>query len=204
MSAEQEAVEAGGEAPPEVIRTARLLLRRPRLDDAAAIFRNWASVSVATRYLSWPTHQSVAETESHVADTVEWWERGSHVWLITLPPSDEPIGSIGVRVRETEADIGYVLSPDHWGQEIMPEAGRAVLAELFARPEIASVWAHLDAENQPSERTVQKLGMTLVERFIGPVAHPNVSPDPRPCLKYAISREQWQQASPSRAPSATD
>jgi RimJ/RimL family protein N-acetyltransferase len=191
-------------APPEVIRTARLLLRRPRLDDAPAIFRNWASVPVATRYLSWPTHQSVAETESHVTATVEWWERGSHVWLITMPPSDEPIGSIGIRVRETDADIGYVLSPAHWGQEIMPEAGRAVLAVLFARPAITSVWAHLDAENQSSERTVQKLGMTLVERFTSPVAHPNVSAEPRPCLKYAISREAWQHSSPSRVPSITD
>lgn len=189
---------------PETIRTARLLLRRPRLDDAPAIFRNWASVQVATQYLSWPTHQSVAETETHVTTTVEWWERGSHVWLITMPPADEPIGSIGARVRETEADLGYVLSPDHWGQEIVPEAARAVIAELFAQPTITSVWAHLDAENQRSERTVQKLGMTMVERFIGPVVHPNVSDAPRPCLKYAISRDKWQKMLPSHAPSATD
>lgn len=191
-------------APPETIRTTRLLLRRPRLDDAPAIFRNWASVPVATQFLSWPTHQTVAETETHVSATVDWWERGSHVWLITMPPSDEPIGSIGIRVRETEADLGYVLSPDHWGQGIVPEAARAIITELFARPTITSVWAHLDAENVKSERTVQKLGMTLVEHFIGPVAHPNVSAEPRPCLKYAISRDQWQQASPSRVPSATD
>jgi ribosomal-protein-alanine N-acetyltransferase len=189
---------------PETIRTARLLLRRPRLDDAPAIFRNWASVPVATRYLSWPTHQSVAETETHVATTVEWWERGSHVWLITMPPSDEPIGSIGARVREGDADLGYVLSPDHWGQGIVPEAGRAIIAELFAQPAISSVWAHLDAENQSSERTVQKLGMTLVERFTGPVVHPNVSDEPRPCLKYAVSRAEWEAWLPSHPPSAID
>jgi len=189
---------------PETIRTPRLVLRRPRLDDAPAIFRNWASVPVATQYLSWPTHQSVAETETHVMTTVEWWERGSHVWLITMPPSDEPIGSIGIRVRDTEADLGYVLSPDHWGQGIVPEAGRAVIAELFARPTITVVWAHLDAENVRSERTVQKLGMTLAERFIGPVVHPNVSDEPRPCLKYAVSRAEWQEWLPSNPPSAID
>lgn len=188
----------------ETIRTPRLLLRRPRLDDAPAIFRNWASVPVATQYLSWPTHQSVAETETHVMTTVEWWERGSHVWLITFPPSDEPIGSIGIRVRETEADLGYVLSPDHWGQEIVPEAGRAVIAAIFAQPAITAVWAHLDAENTRSERTVQKLGMTLVERFTGPVVHPNVSDEPRPCLKYAISRAEWEASQPSHLASAFD
>ncbi len=191
-------------ALPERIRTARLVLRRPRLDDAPAIYRNWASVPVATQYLAWPTHQSIAETETHVTTTVEWWERGSHVWLITVPPSDEPIGSIGARLGETEADLGYVLSPDHWGQGIVPEAGRAVIAELFAQPTITSVWAHLDAENKRSERTVQKLGMTLVDRFVGPVVHPNVSDVPRPCLKYAITRAEWEEWLPSHPPSAID
>ena len=191
-------------ALPETIRTARLVLRRPRLDDAPAIFRNWASVPVATQYLSWPTHQSVAETETHVMTTVAWWERGSHVWLITVPPGDEPIGSIGIRVRETEADLGYVLSPDHWGQGIVPEAARAVIAEVFARPTVTSVWAHLDAENVRSERTVQKLGMTLLERFIGPVVHPNASDAPRPCLKYAVSRSEWLEWLPSHPPSTLD
>ncbi len=189
---------------PGTLRTPRLLLRRPRRDDAPAIFRNWASVPVATLYLSWRTHQSVSETETHVQTTVEWWERGSHVWLITLPPSDEPVGSIGVRVHDSDADLGYVLSPDHWGQGIVPEAGRAVMAELFARPGIASVWAHLDAANVQSERTVQKLGMTLVDRFIGPVVHPNVSDAPRPCLKYAVSRSEWLEWLPSHPPSAID
>ena len=191
-------------ALPETIRTARLVLRRPRLDDAPAIFRNWASVPVATQYLSWPTHQSVAETETHVMTTVAWWERGSHVWLITVPPGDEPIGSIGIRVRETEADLGYVLSPDHWGQGIVPEAARAVIAEVFARPTVTSVWAHLDAENVRSERTLQKLGMTLLERFIGPVVHPNASDAPRPCLKYAVSRSEWLEWLPSHPPSTLD
>jgi RimJ/RimL family protein N-acetyltransferase len=188
-------------SPPERFRTERLLLRRPVLDDAPAIFRNWASVPEATRYLSWRTHQSVAETELHVSNTVEWWERGSYVWVITVPPSDEPIGSIGIRVRATDADLGYVLAPDYWGKEFMPEAGRAIVDWLFAQPGIETVWAHLDAENRKSERLLEKLGMEFVERFIGPVLHPNVSEEPRECLKYAVRRETWRA---SRPPSITD
>lgn len=41
MSEEREAREEWGVLP-EVIHTARLLLRPPRLEDAPAIFRNWA------------------------------------------------------------------------------------------------------------------------------------------------------------------
>jgi len=191
-------------APPETIRTERLLLRRPGIDDAPAIFRNWASNPDATRYLSWRTHQSVAETELHVQNTVQWWERGSHVWVITLPPINEPVGSIGIRVRPTEADLGYVLSPDHWGREIMPEAGRAVVGWLFEQPTMQVVWAHLDAENRKSERLLQKLGMTFVERFTGTVLHPNVSEEPRECLKYAVTRPVWAELRHSHPPSATD
>lgn len=190
--------------PPESLVTARTVLRRPRVDDAPAIFRNWASVPQATRFLSWRTHETVAETEGHVANTVEWWTRGSHVWVVTLPPADEPIGSIGVRVRETDADLGYVLSPEYWGAGIMPEAAGAVVEWLFTLPGMAVVWAHLDAENRKSERLLEKLGMRLVERFIGPVIHPNVSAMPRECLKYAVTRDTWLQRDPSPRRSRPD
>ena len=40
---------------PEILETSRLILRRPHVSDAAAIFERYASDSEVTRYLSWPT-----------------------------------------------------------------------------------------------------------------------------------------------------
>ena len=40
------------------IETKRLLLRRFSVDDADAMFRNWASDPEVTKYLTWPAHSS--------------------------------------------------------------------------------------------------------------------------------------------------
>ena len=46
----------------ENIRTQRLLLRRPRLTDAQALFDAFCQFPHVTRYMSWRAHQSTEET----------------------------------------------------------------------------------------------------------------------------------------------
>ena len=38
--------------------TPRLILRRFTMEDAPAMYRNWASDPEVTKYLTWPTHSS--------------------------------------------------------------------------------------------------------------------------------------------------
>ena len=42
----------------ERIETPRLILRPFVLEDAPAMYRNWANDPEVTRFLTWPTHQS--------------------------------------------------------------------------------------------------------------------------------------------------
>jgi len=39
-----------------MLETEQLILRRFMIDDAEAMFRNWASDSEVTKYLTWSTH----------------------------------------------------------------------------------------------------------------------------------------------------
>ena len=41
------------------VETERLILRRFTMDDADAMFRNWANDPEVTKYLTWPAHPSV-------------------------------------------------------------------------------------------------------------------------------------------------
>ena len=41
------------------VETERLILRRFTMDDADAMFRNWANDPEVTKYLTWPAHTSV-------------------------------------------------------------------------------------------------------------------------------------------------
>ena len=85
-----------------VIETARLLLRRFSMEDAQAMYANWASDSEVTRYLTWPTHPSAEVSAMVLADWVKAYEQEDcYQWAIVLKSLDEPIGSIAV-VRQDE------------------------------------------------------------------------------------------------------
>lgn len=59
-------------APP-TLRTARLLLRRPVLDDAPTIMQRFAADPEVTRYLSWPLHRSVEDSRAFVHWSDQTW-----------------------------------------------------------------------------------------------------------------------------------
>jgi RimJ/RimL family protein N-acetyltransferase len=77
---------------PSSLATARLVLRRPTLEDAPSIFA-FASAPEVTRYVTWPTHAAIENT-ARVLDlaTREWNESGVGVYFITLevPSSVRP------------------------------------------------------------------------------------------------------------------
>ena len=53
----------------QTIETERLVLRRFTLDDADAMYRNWASDSEVTKFLTWPAHGS----QEHSREILQSW-----------------------------------------------------------------------------------------------------------------------------------
>ena len=49
------------------LETQRLILRKFVSEDADAMYKNWASDSEVTKYLTWPTHSSV-DVSKYVTD----------------------------------------------------------------------------------------------------------------------------------------
>lgn len=146
------------------LETDRLILRRFTVEDAEAMYRNWASDPEVTRFLTWPCHASAKDTAALLEKWVAQYEDGGYFqWAIQRKGSDEGvIGSIAaVKLDETvnSAEIGYCLSRAFWGQGIMPEALRAVMAFLFDEAEINRIAAYHDANNPKSGRVMQKAGM---------------------------------------------
>ena len=48
----------------QVLETRRLILRPFAMEDARAMYDNWASDPEVTKYLQWPAHSSSAVTEA--------------------------------------------------------------------------------------------------------------------------------------------
>ncbi len=147
------------------LETERLVLRRYTVDDAPAMFKNWASDPEVTRYLTWPTHASADVTRAVLEDWVTRCDQpDNYHWGLELKQTGELIGDIAVvHIREDvrEAELGWCMGRAWWGRGYMPEAARAVLRYLFEEAGFNRVLARHDVENPKSGRVMQKLGMTF-------------------------------------------
>lgn len=175
-----------------MIETARLILRPFTPEDAEDMYINWASDPEVTRFLTWPVHAGVEVTRTLLEDWSARYEDGAYFnWAMQWKADGRVIGSIsGVRVHEStgEAEIGYCLSRAYWGQGIMPEALRAVVAYLFETAEMNRVCACHDVRNPNSGRVMKKAGMTFEGIFRQAGRNNQGIAD---MAWYAILREDW-------------
>ena len=145
------------------IETERLVLREARLDDAQAMFDNWASDPEVTKYLTWPTHGSVDVTKLIAESWVKGYEQENfYLWMIELKEIGQPIGSISVvnmDDRVEKAEIGYCMGRNWWHKGIMTEALRAVMDFLFDDVGVNRIEARHDPRNPHSGGVMRKCGM---------------------------------------------
>ena len=172
---------------PETLQTERLLLRKPRMEDAPAIFEIYAQDSEVMRYLVWKPHKNIQETEQFLLACGQLWRTGKDfAYAITLKDDGRLIGMFGIHPMIFKIEVGYVLARPYWSKGYMTEVLRAMIEWAFAQPDIFRVQAICDVENIASARVMEKAGMTregLLRRYI---LHPNISNEPRDAYLYAI------------------
>src|SRR5689334_11749957 len=112
-----------GGADISTIATARLLLRRFRADDAAALHAIFADRD-AMRFWSTPPHATLAESADFVRRTMAAQEAGTADEFVVLRDG-AIVGKAGLwRTNE----LGFIFAPGVWGQGIASEALRALMA----------------------------------------------------------------------------
>jgi len=173
------------------LETERLILRRFTVDDAEAMYRNWASDPLVSEYMTWYPHESVAFTQDLLSGWVMDYEKENHYfWCIVLKENGEPIGSIsvvGMNEQAVSAEIGYGMSRAHWGKGIMPEALCAVLRFLFAETGFYRLHAKHDVRNPKSGRVMEKCGLQYEGTLRGAYHYKNQFAD---CKQYAILQHE--------------
>lgn len=153
------------------IQTGRLLLRPFTIDDAPAMYRNWASDEAVTKYLMWPAHHDVSVSRSLLTEwTANYQNPSYYQWAIVFRPhSDEPIGSIGV-INEIDdtlktAHIGYCIGRQWWHMGITSEALRGVIDYLFDEVGLHRIESRHDPRNPHSGAVMRKCGMRYEGTF---------------------------------------
>lgn len=146
----------------QIIRTERLILRKFTLEDAPAMFENWAKDERVTRYLTWTPHQSPEITKQ----LLELWcsdyeDLSTYNWVMEY--EGIPIGNISV-VRFSDkhefAELGYCMGHAYWNKGFMPEATRAVIDFLFAEVGVNRICLSHAVKNPASGRVAQKCGLS--------------------------------------------
>lgn len=146
------------------LETDRLILRRFVNEDAAAMYKNWASDSEVTKYLMWQPHSSQEVSQNITDDWIKQYsdEKYYH-WAIVLKDNgNEPIGGISVVQMNEETSmthIGYCIGKAWWHQGIMSEALKAVMDFLFDVVDVNRIESRHDPRNPNSGRVMKKCGM---------------------------------------------
>lgn len=146
------------------IETERLILRRFCMEDAHAMFDNWASDDEVTKFMTWPSHDSVEITQMVLNDWLAGYDRDDfYLWAITVKAEGiAPIGSISVvhqYERVAKAEIGYCIGKKWWHRGIMTEALGAVMDYLFDEVGMNRIQACHDPRNPNSGKVMMKCGM---------------------------------------------
>lgn len=172
---------------PATFETDRLIARLPRLSDVQPLFAAYMQDARVTRYLIWTPHESMAETQQFIADSMAAAEAGTRYPYVLARKErpEEPIGMLDARPGGHKVSLGYVLAQREWGQGLMPEAVSAFTDWALAQPTIFRVAAFCDIENLGSQRTLEKAGFLREGRLERYSVHPNLGPEPRPCYMYA-------------------
>jgi [ribosomal protein S5]-alanine N-acetyltransferase len=173
--------------PPKTLKTDRLQLRKVKLADVEAIFRQYAQDPEVTKYVSWRAHKDIEETRQYVRMCLLAWDVGKAFhWVIERLEDNQVIGMMIVRVNGEKWELGYVLARAYWGRGYMTEAVKGIIGCALRQKHIYRVWAVSDVDNIGSARVMEKAGMQregILRRWS---VHPNISPEPRDSYCYAI------------------
>ena len=164
--------------------SARLVMRRQRINDAEALFEAYSD-PVLMRYWSSAPHATVADSRAYLDRTDSDW-RG---WTIERKEDGAVLGTLAaVEIRQGVSEIGYLLIRRFWGQGYAREAVSRLLDRLFHEEGLRRAVADVDPDNVASNALLKDLGFTLEGRLRGEwETHIGV----RDSFIWGLLREEW-------------
>jgi [ribosomal protein S5]-alanine N-acetyltransferase len=150
------------------------------------IFQRYASDVDVTRFLGWPRHQSIADTQAFLAFSAMEWERWpAGPYLIWSRANGELLGGTGFGFdAPDEAVTGYVLAKDSWGKGYATEALTAIV-DVARGIGVRRLTALCHIEHRVSQRVLEKCGFVRDRSSSPEIMFPNLAPGIlQPVVRY--------------------
>lgn len=146
------------------IDTENLILRKFKLSDAEAMYKNWASDSEVTKFLTWNPIDSVEVSKNIIEGWVDEYKNNNiYQWAIVPKNNgDEPIGAISVVRQDEEVSMvqfGYCIGRQWWNRGITSEALSALIKFFINEVKVNRIEARFDPRNLNSGKVMIKCGM---------------------------------------------
>ena len=152
-----------------MIETDRLLLRRPRAEDAPALAAAYADPETV-RYIGDGSTATLAEVEDVIPQWLERWESWG-VGFFSVERRDDGLvlGRSGFlrwdpetwQVGGSETELGWLIAREHWGHGYATEAALALRDWAFDERRLTRLVSLIQHGNERSVRVAEKIG----ERF---------------------------------------
>lgn len=177
--------------------TRRLLLRRFAPDDAEEVAEYAASPEWGRYLVNVPQPFTPRDAEEFVVRFASPETSGATV-MFAIVLDGKVIGEayLNLDAQNQRAELGYSLSPEHWGKGLATEAARAVMDWGFQTSRLNKVFATCDPRNEPSRRVLERLGMSLEGQLR---RHLLWRGEFRDVLHYGLLRGEWEKGRQRRS-----
>jgi RimJ/RimL family protein N-acetyltransferase len=151
---------------PEILETARLILRPHRLEDFPSMARLWSDPDV-TRFIAGSRPLSREEVWQRLLRYAGLWPLlGFGYFAIMGKETGAFLGEAGLADfhRQIEpslegyAEAGWAVLPDYWGNGLTAEAMEAILDWYASTPNPRPVACIINPENSVSAKLARKIG----------------------------------------------
>jgi RimJ/RimL family protein N-acetyltransferase len=151
-----------------LLRTERLLLRKPRLEDAHDLLEYVADPEVM-RWIGGETGD-LATTEEAIGRWLARWEENG-IGHFSVEHEGRVVGRVGFLVWDAESwivssyaagarpvtELGWTIAQRHWGNGYATEAARAIRSWAYTERDVQGLISLIHPDNARSIRVAQKL-----------------------------------------------
>ena len=183
-----------------IFETERLILRPWKESDAEYLYQ-YAKDPLVGPAAGWPPHTSI-ENSREIIDLVL---SAPETYAVVPKEAGHPAGSIGIMtgknsnldIPDDEGEIGYWIGVPYWGQGLIPEAVRELIAYGFNQLHLNKIWCGYFEGNEKSHRVQEKCGFRY--HHTNEDIRWELMDDIRTEHVTCLTKEQWKQGKESES-----